>query len=468
MPTVALISLGCAKNLVDSELILGRLAADGFTVTTEPAQAEIIIVNTCGFIEPAKEEAIQTILEAASWKEKGRCRCLAAAGCLVQRYGAELAREIPEVDLWVTRGNYGRLAALLEEAAGSPGLLAWGPPDFSPDAGWPRLRSTPPHRAYLRIADGCDNRCRYCVIPQVRGAYRSRPPEDILREAERLAAEGVAEITLIAQDTTAYGHDLPERPTLAGLLRRLLTVSGPRWWRVLYAYPTRVDRELIALLAGEERLCRYLDLPLQHISPAVLQAMGRPADPASVRRLLDELRGRVPGLVLRTSLIVGYPGETEADFAALRDFVREERLNWVGVFAYSREEGTPAADLPGQVPRRVKEERRREILALQQEVSRAWQASRVGEVFPVMLERPHPGRPGIWLARSEAEAPEVDGLIHLRLPAGEPGQFLAARAVGAGTYDLEAEPASPGAEGESPSMSKHQVRSRRPNGGTED
>ncbi|MGE5551251.1 MAG: 30S ribosomal protein S12 methylthiotransferase RimO [Bacteroidota bacterium] len=440
MPSLALISLGCAKNLVDSELILGRLAVAGYTITTDPSQAEVIIVNTCGFIEAAKEEAVSALLEAASWKRKGRCRVLIAAGCLVQRHGEEMAREMPEVDLWVTRANYGEIAALIDRAGEAPGLLAAGPPEMAPDATWPRLRSTPPHRAYLRIADGCDNRCRYCVIPHLRGAYRSRTPEDIVVEAESMGREGVAEVTLIAQDTTAYGHDLPGRPTLAGLLRRLIRVEGPRWWRLLYAYPTRIDDELIGLLAAGDGLCRYLDLPLQHISPRVLREMGRPGDPELIRRLLDRLRDRIPALALRTSLIVGFPGETESEFRELCGFVTEYRFDWLGVFEYSREEGTPAAMLPRQIPARVKKDRRAQIMAIQQAVSRELLAARVGRVFPVLLEAPHPERPGFWLARSEREAPEVDGLIHVRIEDGKRGDFISVKAVKAGAYDLEAVP----------------------------
>lgn len=438
MPTVALVSLGCAKNLVDSELILGRLAADGYSVTTDPAQADVIVVNTCGFIGPAKEEAIESLLAAVERKKTGRCRLVVGAGCLVQRYGAELAREMPEVDLWVTRAHYHDLTRLLEQAG--PSALFLGPPEIEPDVTWPRLRSTPPHRAYLRIADGCDNRCRYCVIPMVRGAYRSRPLPDVVAEAEILARAGVAEVTLIAQDTTAYGHDLPGRPSLTDLLRALLKIEGPHWWRLLYTYPTRVDDALLDLLAAEERLCRYLDLPLQHISPRILHQMGRPADPDAVRRLVDRARERVPDLALRTSLIVGFPGETEAEFEELRRFVAEVRFNWLGAFAYSREEGTPAAALPRQLPERVKEERRERILLLQQDISRQLLARRVGRHVHVLVEGPHPHRPGFWLARSESEAPEVDGLIHLHSARGSPGEFVQARVTKSGTYDLEAVP----------------------------
>lgn len=442
MPAVALISLGCPKNLVDSELILGRLAADGYEITTDEARAEIIIVNTCGFIGPAKEEAIQVLLRAAGRKKTGRCRLLVAAGCLVQRYAAEMAREMPEVDLWVTRANYARISSLLDRAVAQPRLAVLGPPEMDHDSSWPRLRSTPPHRAYLRIADGCDNHCRYCVIPSVRGAYRSRPPEDLLAEAELLARAGAVEITLIAQDTTAYGHDLPARPSLADLLRILLRVQGPRWWRLLYAHPAKVSDELIELFAQEERLCRYLDLPLQHIAPNVLRGMGRPHDPDEIRELLARLRARLPGLALRTSFMVGFPGETADDFAKLRAFVAEARFDWLGVFTYSREEGTPAAALPGQVPESLKEERRRELLRLQQGISRQLLAGRMGEVCRVLVEGPHPERPGILLARSEREAPEIDGLIHLRsAEMYGAGDFLSARIVRTGTYDLEAVPA---------------------------
>ena len=347
---------------------------------------------------------------------------------------------MPEVDLWVTRANYAELAKLIDQAPGAPGRLFSGPPELTPDASWPRLRSTPPHRAYLRIADGCDNRCGYCVIPSLRGAYRSRPLADLAAEAELLADQGVAEVTLIAQDTTAYGHDLPERPRLSDLLRRLLRIEGPRWWRLLYAHPTRIDGELLEILAGEPRICRYLDLPLQHISRDILTRMGRPADPAATRRLIEHLRDKVPGLALRTSLIVGFPGETEADFQELRRFVAETRFNWLGIFAYSREEGTPAAALPDHLPERLKEERRADLLRLQQGISHEILAGRVGRRFPVMLERPHPERRGFWLARSESEAPEVDGLIHLRTERGTAGEFVPAEATRAGTYDLEAIP----------------------------
>lgn len=440
MPTIALVSLGCAKNLVDSELILGRLAEDGYTITTDRARAEIIIVNTCGFITPAKEEAISALLEALAWKKKGRCRLVAGVGCLVQRYGEELRRELPEVDLWAVRSNYGILARLLRRAEAEHGLLAAGSPVMHHDAHWPRLRSTPPHRAYLRIADGCDNRCRYCTIPLIRGAYHSRPPDDILAEAFVLAHQGVVEVDLIAQDTTAYGHDLPGAPSLAVLLRSLLKIAGPRWWRLLYTHPAKIDTALIGLLAEGGGLCRYLDLPLQHISGRILRDMGRPEDPDEVRGLLAELRKRVPDLAIRTTFIAGYPGETEKEFAELLSFLREQRFSWVGVFPFSPEEGTPAAALPLQVPEPLKEERRQQALALQQSISRDLRRKRLGTAVQVLVEGPHPERTGIWIARSEMEAPEVDGLIHVRTEHDYSGKIIPVKIVKAGVYDLEALP----------------------------
>src|SRR5512142_887562 len=348
-------TLGCPKNRVDSEVMLGTLSEAGYRLVQEPARADVIVVNTCGFIESAKQESIAAILELAEQKSSGRCRKLVVAGCLTQRYHDELARELPEVDHFVGTGAYQEIARIVADAQSARVVVP--DPDFVHGASTPRVNSLPSHTAYLKIAEGCDNACAFCIIPKLRGPQRSRTVEDLVAEAEALAANGTVELSLVAQDLTAWGQDLPGRPRLHHLLPALCRVDGVRWIRLHYAYPRDFPDALVDVIASEPKIAKYLDMPLQHSSDRLLRAMKRGRDSQFLRTLLAKLRARVPGIALRTSLIVGLPGETEEDFADLLAFVREQRFERLGVFEYSREEGTPAAEMGGQLPEQVKKER---------------------------------------------------------------------------------------------------------------
>lgn len=449
MITVGMISLGCAKNLVDSEVMLGLLAQAGFRITPRRDEADVLVVNTCGFIREAKEEAIEAILEAAREKESGRCRALVVAGCLAQRYREELKREIPEIDAVLGTGEVGRIADLVKQllgrgANGGTGGAGGGtvndeeeaPPGFLYGSGVPRIRSTPPYTAYLKIAEGCDNRCSYCVIPYLRGPYRSRPLEVVLEEAESLAAQGVKELILVAQDTTLYGMDLYGRPRLPELLARLAAVRDLRWIRVLYTYPARITGELAEVMAGEPKVCRYLDLPFQHGSDRILRAMNRRGSRDEAMRLVENLRARLPGLAIRTSFIVGFPGEEEGDFQQLLDFMEKARFDHAGVFLYSREEGTPAGYRSDQVPEKLKCSRYRRAMRVQRRISREINRSLVGSRMEVLVEEIR-GR-GL-VGRGPRHAPGVDGVVYLTNGRAVPGDFVSARLTGATDYDLRGE-----------------------------
>ena len=428
--TVGLVSLGCAKNLVDSEQMLWILREKGYTLTNDPAEADIIIVNTCGFIESAKQESIDTLLEMAEYKQSGKCRLLIATGCLSQRYGEALHEEMPELDAVLGVGEYPRLPELLKLAEQGMRPLACKAADRVFEGR--RILTTPSYSAYVRTGDGCDNRCAYCAIPLIRGPYRSRPEENVLTEIRQLAAGGTREVTLIAQDTTRFGDDLPGNVSLASLIRKTCAVEGVKWVRALYCYPSRVTEELLDVLASEEKACPYLDLPLQHINAQMLRAMNRTGTPEQIRHILSEARKR--NLTLRTTLIVGFPGETDEMFEELLDFVREQRFDRLGAFAFSPEEGTTAAEMPDQIPEEVKQERLDRLMTLQQQISLERNQARVGTCCTVLLEkRTHAG----WIGRSMLEAPEEDGkiLVHVRRVC-HPGDFIQVRITGAQPYDL--------------------------------
>lgn len=430
---VGVVSLGCAKNRVDTEQMLGLLRGLGFEITAEPAQAEIIIVNTCGFIDPAKQESIDTLLEMARYKETGRCRLLVATGCLVQRYAPSLREQMPEIDAFLGVGEYTRLGELLEEAGGGSRPVACARQETVFEA--PRVLTTPSYSAFVRIGDGCDNRCAYCAIPLIRGAYRSRPFESVLAEARALVDEGVREITYIAQDTTRFGDDLPGTPRLSDLIEQTCRIDGVHWVRTLYCYPSRVDDRLLDVLSGEPKACGYLDLPLQHIDADMLRAMGRRGTPDEIRALLGRAKAR--GLTLRTTLIVGFPGETDEAFERLLNFVEETRFDRLGAFAYSVEEDTPAAAMPNQVPEEIKQERLDRLMRLQRKISLQKNQERVGTVCEVLIER---AEDGLYTARSQMEAPEGDGSLLLRADRHiETGTFARARITGAKAYDLSGE-----------------------------
>lgn len=441
--SVYILSLGCPKNLVDSEVMSALLSRSGWSVTDRPDRAGTIVVNTCAFILPAKEESVEEILRMAAWKKKGRCRRLVVTGCLPQRYGAELARELPEVDLFLGTGDFPGILAHLERLGEGPRrapAVHVGTPLYLMDASVPRRVSTAFY-GYLKIAEGCSNRCAYCIIPSIRGPFRSRPLDDLVAEADRLAAGGTREIILIAQDTTAWGRDLRGRPTLNGLLKRLCAIEGPRWIRLLYAYPKNITDELLATMAAEDKICRYLDIPVQHIDDKVLKAMNRKGTSAFLRKKIDEIRRAVPGIALRTSLIVGYPGETEDAFERLLRFVEEARFESLGVFTYSPEEGTKAAEMPGQVPEQEKRRRQALVMEAQAAIADEIGLARIGTVEDVLIE----GRTGRkdfpWRGRTRFQAPEIDGITYVRGAALAPGGIVRCRITDAALYDLYAEKA---------------------------
>jgi ribosomal protein S12 methylthiotransferase len=437
MESVHLISLGCPKNTADSELMLGALVRAGFEVTMDPQQAQVLLVNTCAFIEPAKKESIDAILGAAEVKNNGAGKRLVVAGCLSQRYGSELREQFPEVDIFVGTGNFLDLPELLRRSE-RPELRPipyTGAAHLLPSAEAPRIRTGDPFSAYLKVSEGCDHRCAFCIIPRIRGRHESRPLEDVVQEAMRLAASGVREINLIAQDLTAYGRDLKPRASLAALLRRLAPIDGIRWIRLLYCYPNFVTDELLAAIASLEKVVNYIDMPLQHADDAMLRAMKRERSADALRRLLERVRAAIPGVALRTSFIVGFPGETDAAFAALVDFVREQKFDRVGVFTYSREENTAAYGLADQVSEGVKRRRRAELMEVAAEISLEKNRGLVGREIEVMVEGAAPGRATRLRARTSAQAPEIDGMVLLSGEA-EPGEIVRARIERATTYDL--------------------------------
>ena len=440
MEKVHLVTLGCPKNLADSELILGSLAHAGFEITTDPDEAQVLVVNTCAFIEAAKKESIDAILEAAAAKGRGAGRRLVVTGCLAQRYGAELRQQMPEVDIFVGTGNFLELPELLRRTE-TPELRPIPYPGAAhvlPPAATPRVRTGDYFSAYLKISEGCNHKCAFCIIPKIRGPHESRPLTDLVAEARMLAAGGVRELNLIAQDLTAYGRDLEPRRSLAELLPALDAVEGLRWIRLLYCYPNFVTDELLDAIAELPRVVKYIDIPLQHADDALLRAMRRERSGAALRKLLERIRRRVPGVALRTSFIVGFPGETDQAFGHLLDFVRAEQFDRLGVFTYSREENTSAFDLPGQVPEQVKRARRAELMELQAEISMAKNRGLIGCEIEVMVEGSIAMRATRMRGRTFLQAPEIDGMVILRGEAN-PGEFVRARIERALSYDLVGE-----------------------------
>lgn len=440
---VALISLGCSKNLVDSEVMLAGLRDGGFTLTVEPGEADVIVVNTCGFIDAAKEESIEAILSAARYKEQ-RCRVLVAAGCLAQRYGGQLLTEIRELDAVVGVNDlHGIEEAVRRAFGGEKAVLTEGEYQAPEEAA--RLQATPGHTAYLKIAEGCNNRCSYCAIPSIRGPYRSRERRVVLAEAEGLVASGVKELNLIAQDITLYGQDKTGRLEMHELLTELSGLPELKWIRLLYAYPERLDDRLIEAVAENRKVCRYLDLPLQHGSDSILQRMGRKLTGDRMLQLLERLRREIPGVTLRSSFIVGFPGESEQDFRRLLEFLSAARLERAGFFAYSREEGTPAASFSGQVSGKCKQERLARAVELQSRIISEISRGLVGSNISVMLDGRSEQDSTVTLARSEGQAPEVDGYVRLRGAAGQLGSFATVRITGFEGIDLLGEiiPANP-------------------------
>lgn len=436
---MGLISLGCAKNLVDSEVILGFFEQADFTRTTNPEEADVLIVNTCGFIEAAKQESIDAILEMAQYKSRGRCRVLAVAGCLSKRYAEELIQEIPEIDVLVGVAEYPILPELVKKAFDDGKQCLVQQCGFIYNENMPRVLATPPYMAYVKIAEGCANRCNYCAIPMIRGPLNSRPIESITDEVRQLCSQGIAEINVIAQDTTAYGLDLYGKPSLADLLEQLVTIKDVQWLRVLYAYPNLINDRLLEVFAGAPKICRYLDLPLQHADSEILSAMGRRGGPEQYLDLLGKIRAAVPGIALRSTFIVGFPGETEQQFQSLLDFMAEAAFDYAGVFEYSAEEDTPAAGFQGQVAHAVKEERYHRAMQQQAAITRKALAGRIGQKSSFLCtgQRQQDGG-NLAIGRAEWQAPDVDGITLLEGSHAEFGELINVKIIGSGDYDLRA------------------------------
>jgi ribosomal protein S12 methylthiotransferase len=427
-------TLGCPKNRVDSEVMLGTLAEAGYRLVQDPATAEVIVVNTCGFIESAKEESVEAIVELAEMKRAGRCKKLVVTGCLVQRHADDLARELPEVDHFLGTGAYQDVARIVSDAQAK--RLVVPDPDFVHSAASPRVNSLPSHTAYLKISEGCDNACAFCIIPKLRGPQRSRPIDDVLAEAAALAAQGTVELSLVAQDLTAYGYDLAGKVRLHHLLPELAKVDGIRWIRLHYAYPRDVPDALIDAIASEPKIVKYLDMPLQHSSDRLLRAMKRGRDSVFLRELLARLRARIPDLALRTSLIVGLPGETEDDFEDLVRFVEEQRFERLGVFEFSPEEGTPAAEMSAQVPDEVKRARFAQVMGIQQGISRDHQQAMIGRKLEVLVEGRAEETEHLLAGRHAQQAPEIDGITYVNDGVAYPGEIVTLEITDAAEYDL--------------------------------
>ncbi|MGE5629814.1 MAG: 30S ribosomal protein S12 methylthiotransferase RimO [Caulobacteraceae bacterium] len=408
---VAIVSLGCSKNLIDSEVMISCISKDSYQITNDASKAEVIIINTCGFIESAKQESIDTILEMAEYKKSGSCKTLIASGCLAERYKEELMKELPELDAVIGTGDYREITDVIQRTLQGEKVIRYGHQEIVDIDRLPRTISTFGASAYLKIAEGCDNRCSFCIIPAIRGRYRSRKMEDIIDEARLLVNSGIREIIVIAQDITRYGIDIYGRYRLSELLKELAAIDGLEWIRLLYSYPDEFSDELINTIANEKKICKYLDIPIQHASNRVLKRMARRSSKESVLHLIKKLRTSMPDIVLRTSLIVGFPGETVEDFQELYEFVERVRFNRLGVFIYSREEDTGAYNMPDQIEEAVKAERWDKIMLLQKKISKENNKKLVGRTLRVLIEG---NTEGEYFGRSYMDAPEIDGKIYFR------------------------------------------------------
>lgn len=439
---IGVVSLGCPKNLVDSETMLGLIHEENYEITNDPSEAEIIIVNTCGFIESAKEESINTILQMAEYKKSGSCKYIIVTGCLSQRYAEELFNELPEADAIAGVEVYDEIGSIIKRVMNSERfiMLERSKPDViytSKETFLPRILTTPSYTAYLKIAEGCDNCCSYCAIPKIRGPYRSKPMEQVLKEAKALADNGVKELIVVAQDTTRYGEDLPGgKLLLADLLKELNKIESLKWIRVMYCYPNNFTDELIETFASLDKVCKYVDLPLQHASNRLLASMNRYDTREEVETLLAKLRKRIPGIVIRTTFIVGFPGETNADFEELKEFVEQQRFENAGVFAYSQEEGTVAGAMPNQIPDEIKQERYHELMALQAQISEEIHKDTEGQTLEVLVEGIEEDGSGLHYGRSYREAPDIDGLVFIENPGDiKPGCFVKVNILQGFTYE---------------------------------
>ena len=433
---ILFISLGCDKNLADSEEMLGLLTAGGHEITDDETQADAIVINTCCFIKDAKEESVETILEMAEYKKTGSCHALIVTGCMAQRYQKEIIEEVPEVDAVLGTTSYGDIVKALEEAVAGNHFEEFRDIDYLPDTGSKRVLTTGGHFGYLKIAEGCDKHCTYCIIPKLRGKFRSVPMERLIAQAEDMAEQGVKELILVEQETTVYGKDLYGKKSLHILLKKLCEIRGIRWIRILYCYPEEIYDELIETIRDEKKICHYLDIPIQHASDRILKRMGRRTSKQELIDIVGKLRKEIPDIVLRTTLITGFPGETEEDHEELKEFVDEMEFDRLGVFTYSPEENTPAAEMADQVPEEVKEERRDELMELQQEISYDRGQDRIGQELLVMIEGKVADE-SAYIGRTYGDAPKVDGYIFVQT--GEllmTGDFAKVRVTGALEYDL--------------------------------
>lgn len=433
---ILFISLGCDKNLADSEEMLGLLTAGGHEITDDETQADAIVINTCCFIKDAKEESVETILEMAEYKKTGSCHALIVTGCMAQRYQKEIIEEVPEVDAVLGTTSYGDIVKALEEAVAGNHFEEFRDINYLPDTGSKRVLTTGGHFGYLKIAEGCDKHCTYCIIPKLRGKFRSVPMERLIAQAEDMAEQGVKELILVAQETTVYGKDLYGKKSLHILLKKLCEIRGIRWIRILYCYPEEIYDELIETIRDEKKICHYLDIPIQHASDRILKRMGRRTSKQELIDIVGKLRKEIPDIVLRTTLITGFPGETEEDHEELKEFVDEMEFDRLGVFTYSPEENTPAAEMADQVPEEVKEERRDELMELQQEISYDRGQDRIGQELLVMIEGKVADE-SAYIGRTYGDAPKVDGYIFVQT--GEllmTGDFAKVRVTGALEYDL--------------------------------
>ncbi len=439
MINVGFVSLGCSKNLVDTEIMVGLVGADGFKIVNDEAEADVIIINTCGFIDSAKEEAISTILEMARHKEGGRLKKLIVTGCLAERYRDEVLRELPEVDAVVGVGRFSEIVDIIK----SSDMEFFGYENREYPETLPRILSTPSYTAYLKIAEGCDNHCTYCSIPMIRGKYRSRKTEDVLAEAAKLAEGGVREINVIAQDTTRYGLDIYGKAVLPKLLNGLCEIEGLALVRVLYTYPEMIDGELIKVIKNNDKMAKYFDIPIQHSENSVLKRMGRKSRKEGIAKLLLKIREEIPEAVIRTSIIVGFPGETEEDFLGLCKFAEDMQFDRLGVFKYSREEGTPAYSLGGQIDEETKEKRYNKLMEIQQRIADEKNNEKIGKVIKVLIEG---SADGLYYGRSQFDAPQIDGKVYIKTKnVYAPGEFSDVKITSAVNYDLigevEIEPA---------------------------
>ncbi len=439
---VHLVSLGCPKNRVDSEVMVGKLLAEDHVLVDDPAEAEVLVVNTCSFIQPATEESIETVLGLAEYKRTGKAKKLVVTGCMVQRYGTALEGELPEVDHFLGTGEYHRITEVLKARGDALPKSFVDLPLYLPDELAPRVNSWSKASAYLKISEGCDHRCAFCIIPTLRGKLRSRTVASLVAEAKMLAAQGVVELNLVSQDSTAYGKDLRDGSDIGRLMAALSEVDGIRWVRLHYLYPHGVPTSLLDQLRDNPKVVKYLDMPLQHASGPVLRAMRRGVTREGQERILERIRTRAPGLAFRTTFIVGFPGETDADFRELCDFVEQQQFDHVGVFTYHPEDGTPAATLEGQVPEKVKKQRQRELMRIQKKISRKKLKALVGTEHEILVEGPSDESDLVWRGRLPTQAPDVDGQVFVANPPEglAAGTFLRVRITSASDYDLVGEP----------------------------